>query len=49
MEPVTVHTMNLDTAPSVTHHWTHRGLKLTCETASHPWHEAWLKEMPVQQ
>jgi hypothetical protein len=49
MEPVTVHTMDLNVSESVVHHWINRGLKLTCETASHPYHEAWLQEMPMQQ
>ena len=33
--------VRLDDLPRVTHNWTDRGLKQTCENAGHPYHEAW--------
>lgn len=49
-EAEVVHTMNFDELPQQGHNWTDRGLKLTCENANHPYHEAWKRGVvPVQQ
>lgn len=36
-------TINLDDLPKQQHNWVNRGLKMTCETPAHPYHEAWFK------
>lgn len=33
--------IKIDDITPQTHNWTDRGLKLTCENAGHPYHEAW--------
>jgi hypothetical protein len=33
--------IDIDNLPKVTHHWIDRGMKMTCENAGHPYHEAW--------
>lgn len=33
----------LDNLPKQNHIWIDRGLKMTCEDAGHPWHEAYKK------
>lgn len=33
-----------DTAPKQKHVWVDRGLKLSCEGASHPHHQAWKRK-----
>jgi hypothetical protein len=35
------HVFDPATAPKVKHNWVHRGLKLSCEGAGHPHHQAW--------
>jgi hypothetical protein len=35
------HVFDSETAPKQSHRWVDRGLKLSCEFAGHPWHEAW--------
>jgi chromosome segregation ATPase len=42
------YTLNLDTAPKQIHRWIDRGVKLSCETTSHPFHQVW-KRQPMQQ
>ena len=32
------------TAPKQLHRWIDRGLKLSCEGAAHPYHQAWKKQ-----
>jgi hypothetical protein len=32
------------TAKPILHNWVNRGLKVSCEGAGHPHHEAWLKQ-----
>lgn len=38
--------LELDKLPKQGHIWIDRGLKLTCEDAGHPWHEAWKVRKP---
>lgn len=33
--------IDLDSLPKQEHNWIDRGLKMTCESPSHPYHEAW--------
>lgn len=35
------HVFDPATAPKQNHIWVDRGLKLSCETASHPYHQSW--------
>lgn len=39
---------DLSTVQPVKHIWIERGLKLSCENAGHPHHEAW-KRLPIKQ
>lgn len=39
-------TIDLDNLPKQDHHWVDRGMKVTCETPAHPYHEAW-KRRPL--
>lgn len=42
------HVFNPDTAEPIRHVWVDRGLKMSCEGAGHPHHQAW-KRVPMQQ
>ena len=33
--------LDLDALPRQQHHWVDRGLKMSCEGAGHPMHQAW--------
>jgi hypothetical protein len=33
--------LDLDNLPPQPHRWIDRGMKMTCEDAGHPFHEAW--------
>ena len=33
--------LDLDNLPPIPHRWIDRGMKMTCEDAGHPYHEAW--------
>lgn len=33
--------LDFDALPKQQHHWLDRGLKLSCEGAGHPMHQAW--------
>lgn len=39
--------LELDNLPIQQHNWTDRGLKLTCENAGHPYHEAFKIRKPM--
>jgi hypothetical protein len=39
--PKPEHVFDPMTAPKVLHKWVDRGLKLSCEGAGHPMHQAW--------
>lgn len=39
------HVFDPATAKPLLHNWVDRGLKLSCEGAGHPHHEAWKKPM----
>jgi len=41
-----VMTVDLDNLQKQEHRWVDRGLKMTCETTTHPTHEAW-KRRPI--
>lgn len=36
-------TIDLENMPKQDHNWVNRGLKMTCESPSHPYHEAWFR------
>jgi hypothetical protein len=40
------YSLDFDNLPKQAHKWTDRGLKLTCENANHPAHEAWKVRQP---
>ncbi len=39
--------LDLENQPKQGHIWTDRGLKMTCENAGHPPHEAWKRRKAV--
>jgi hypothetical protein len=41
-EEVNQFQIDIDNLPPVQHLWHNRGLKMTCEHAGHPYHEAWV-------
>jgi hypothetical protein len=42
-QPLYSHIFDINHLPQQTHHWIDRGAKLTCEGASHQYHESWKK------
>ena len=40
---------DMENVPQQGHHFVRRGLKLSCETAAHPYHEVTLRREPMQQ
>lgn len=44
------HVFDPETAPKQNHLWVDRGLKMSCENAGHPMHQAWkIGARPMQQ
>lgn len=43
------HVFDPATAPAILHNWVDRGLKVSCEGAGHPHHEAYKRFKPMQQ
>lgn len=39
-EEVNQFQIDIDNLPPISHNWVNRGLKMTCENAGHPYHEA---------
>jgi hypothetical protein len=42
------HVFDPDTVTPVQHRWVDRGLKMSCEGAGHPHHQAWKRYSPNQ-
>lgn len=45
MRTKTEHVFDPATAPKQTHVWIDRGLKMSCEGAGHPHHQAWKRKL----
>ena len=44
MKKMADHTIDLSKLTPQKHIWIPRGMKLTCENAGHPYHEAWVRK-----
>lgn len=42
-KPIYSHVFDPDNATPIKHRWIDRGLKMSCEGAGHPYHQAWKK------
>lgn len=42
VEPVAEYSLDLNNLPTVEHNWVKRGIKMSCEGASHPHHSHFL-------